>query len=77
MTVKVEFLQQQKRLQTISFTVEDADLLGGGGVGGGCVHSYHRLAVVVMEENQRTQRAGSQGESVQKKPFKSSIRSLF
>lgn len=35
MTVKVEFLQQQKRLQTISFTVEDADLLGGGGVGGG------------------------------------------
>lgn len=30
MTVKVEFLQQQKRLQTISFTVEDADLLEGG-----------------------------------------------
>lgn len=35
MTIKVEFLQQQKSLQTISFTVEDADLLEGGVGGGG------------------------------------------
>lgn len=44
--------------------------LGGRswGEGGGCMHSYYRLAVVLMEENQRRQRAGSQGESVQKIP---------
>lgn len=67
-TVKVEILSQQKRLQTILFTIKDTDL---GVVAFVPIALW--LTVTVMEENQKRQRAGSQGETVKKKPSRAKL----